>query len=483
MAAFTALVTASSSSSAGKAVVTVRVDARDFSFALSRRSAPAGSKVRFVVRNRGTAIHDFVVKGRRTRKLGPGKAQTITVAFPKRGSFRFLCSVAGHARLGMRGTFTVGRASAPAPAPDPPPPVTVAGTTQLTTIGSFDQPVFVTAPEGDPRVFVVEQPGTVRIVRDGTLSPEPFLDLRDRVTMRGESGLLSIAFSPDYATNGLVYAFYNVRQGEYGDIRISEFRRSEGDANALDPASERGLVTIPKPYENHNGGMLQFGPDGYLYASVGDGDPGALHPAGFFAQRLDSLLGTVLRIDPAAGTPYGIPADNPFLGNQGARPEIWAYGLRNPWRFWIDADTRQLIIGDVGSTSREEVDVVGIDDPGANFGWPCFEGSLEFDASAVCDRPVGPALEIPRTGDVCAIIGGVVVRDPRLPALAGRYLYGDLCAGTIAALLVEDGSAGSPDDLGLVVPGLTSFGVDGSRRVYATSAGGSVYRLDPRTGG
>ena len=455
---------------------------RDFSFKLSRRSVPAGSTVRFVVRNRGRTAHDFRIRGRRTRMLRTGKSQTLTVSFPRKGKYPFVCSVPGHAHLGMRGTFSVGKP--PAPPPAPPPPVVVSGTIALTRIGTFERPVYVTAPPGDSSsVYVVEQTGAVRIVRGGEVLPRPFLDLREHVTATGESGLLSIAFAPDHARSGLLYAFYNTREGPYGDTRIAEFRRHASDPDVVDPASERPLLTIAKPYENHNGGMLQFGPDGFLYASVGDGDPGVLNRAGFFAQRLDSLLGKVLRIDPRAGDPYLVPPDNPFVGRLGTRPEIWAYGLRNPWRFWIDSVTGSTIVSDVGSTSREEVNVVVRGQSGLNFGWPCFEGSLVFDASATCDRPVSPVLEFPREQDVCAIIGGVVAHDVRIPALTGRYLYGDLCSGKITALALDGISVRASDDLGLVIPGLTSFGTDGDGRIYATSAGGDVYRFDPKPAG
>jgi glucose/arabinose dehydrogenase len=459
-----------------EAVLTVRLDARDFSFKLSRRSVPAGSTVRFVVHNRGQTLHDFVVKGRRTRQLRPGGTQTITVNFPHKGSYRFLCSVSGHARLGMKGAFAVGKP--PAPAPKPPAPVTVSGTAVLTRIGTFEQPVLVTAPPGDDRIFVVEQTGRVRIVRDGAILPQPFLDLRERVTASGESGLLSIAFAPDYAQSGRLYGFYNMQRG-YGDIRIAEFRAHSTDPDVVDPSQERALLTIPKPYENHNGGMLQFGSDGYLYASVGDGDPGVLNPAGYFAQRLDVLLGSIVRIDPRSGDPYAVPRSNPFVDIAGARPEIWAYGLRNPWRFWIDRETGETFIGDVGSTSREEIDFVPRNASGRNFGWPCFEGTLVFDAGSICDRPVYPLIDFPRENGVCAVIGGVVVRDARLAALAGRYLYGDLCTGQITALVVEGGRVRASEPLGLVVPGLSSFGVDGVGHVYVTSLEGGVYRLDP----
>ncbi len=463
---------------ASSKTITVRVDARDFAFVLSRRSVPAGSSVRFVVRNRGSTIHDFVVKGRRTRLLKPAQSQTITVSFPRKGTFRFLCSVPGHARLGMKGTFGV--ATKPAPPPPPPPPVDTSGVATLSRIGGFERPVLVTAPPGDTRrVFVVEQTGAVRIVRDGVSLPTPFLDLHNEVKLSSEPGLLSIAFAPDYGVSGRFYAFYNSTAGN-GDIRISEFRRHPTDPDLADRYSERILLTITKPWENHNGGMLQFGPDGFLYASVGDGDSGILNPPGFFAQRRDDLLGNILRIDPRAGDPYAVPADNPFVGLDGVRPEIWAYGLRNPWRFWIDHVTGAMFIGDAGNARREEIDFTPRGQTGANFGWPCFEGSLRFDATATCDRAVPPLLDYPRAGGACAVIGGVVGRDSRMPALAGRYLFGDFCSGKITALEVENGRVTASDDLGLVVPELTSFGVDGAGRVYVMSLRGDVYRLDPK---
>jgi glucose/arabinose dehydrogenase len=477
-ATFLGLLLPGSLSAREEATLSIRVDAGDYSFKLSRRAVPAGSTVRFVVRNRGNAVHDFVVNRRRTRLLQRGQRQTITVRFQRKGVYRFLCSVPGHARLGMRGTFSV--AKPPAPPPPPPPPVDVSDLAVLTPIGSFERPVFVTSPPGDAqRLYVVEQSGSVRTMRDGRILPQPFLDLRDHVTARGEAGLLSIAFAPDFETSGLLYAFYNARAGPYGDIRIAEFRRAF-DPDVAEPSSERVLLTIPKPYENHNGGMLQFGTDGYLYASIGDGDPGVLHPAGFFAQQLDSLLGRILRIDPRGDTPYAIPSDNPFVRTAGARAETWAYGLRNPWRFWIDSVTGELYIADVGSTSREELDLVQPGTSGQNFGWPCYEGTVVFNAASTCNAPVPPLLEFPRDNGHCAIIGGVVARDPRLPALAGRYLYGEFCTGKITAVTVAEGGVAGSEDLGLAVPQLSSFGVDGLGRIYATALTGEVYRLDPK---
>ena len=465
-------------SAGGAATITVGVDARDYSFKLSRRAVPAGSTVRFVVRNRGSTLHDFVVNRRRTRILRRGQRQTITVQFPRKGLYRFLCSVPGHALLGMKGTFSVARKSAPEP--PPPPPVDVSDLAMLTKIGTFGRPVLVAAPPGDTRrVFVVDQAGYIRVVRDGEALATPFLDLHEDVKISSEPGLLSMAFAPDYTTSGLFYVFYNSTAGN-GDIRISEFRRHATDPDLAERYSERILLTIPKPWENHNGGMLQFGPDGFLYASVGDGDSGVYSPPGFFAQRRDELLGDIIRIDPRDGNPYSVPADNPFVGVDGVRPEVWAYGLRNPWRFWIDHESGITYIGDAGNERREEVDLVPRGTAGLNFGWPCLEGTLPFDGTTSCDKPVAPLLEVPRENGVCALIGGVVPRDSRLPDLAGRYLYGEFCTGKITAVTVQDGRVASSEDVGLVVPQLSSFGVDGSGRVYAMSLSGEVYRLDPK---
>ena len=177
-----------------------------------------------------------------------------------------------------------------------------------------------------------------------------------------------------------------------------------------------------------------------------------------------------------------MPSDNPFVGVDGVRPEVWAYGLRNPWRFWIDAETSSMFVADAGNARREEIDFTPLAESGANFGWPCFEGTLRFDPTATCERAVPPLLDYPREDDACAVIGGVVVRDPRMPALAGRYLYGDFYSGKITALTVESGRVTASDGLGLVVPELTSFGVDDARRVYVMSLGGDVHRLDPKPG-
>jgi glucose/arabinose dehydrogenase len=426
--------------------------------------------------------HDFVIRGVHTRVLSRGATQTISVRFPRKGTFRFLCSVKGHAKLGMKGLFAVAQPVPPPSPPPEPPAVDPASLVRLTKVGTFERPVHVVAPDGDPRLFVVEQAGTIRVVKDGVGLEAPFLDIRDRVKLVSETGLLSLAFAPDYATSGRAYVFYNDRVGN-GNVNVVEYRRMAANPDLLDPGTARTVLTVVKPWENHNGGMLQFGPDGDLYVSVGDGDSGVLGPPGRFAQTRDDLLGNILRIDPRGGNPYAVPADNPFVGVDGVRPEVWAYGLRNPWRFWIDPPTGAMLIGDVGLGQREEIDLVPRGQTGLNFGWPCFEGGVPFDGAAACPSSVPPLVDIPRQGDVCAVIGGVVVHDPRLPALDGRYLYGDFCGGRVQALRLDGGAVAHADDLGVSVPQLESFGMDGLGRAYVVSLGGDVLRLDPAPAG
>ena len=459
--------------------VTIRVVAKDFSFTLSRRSVPKGARVTFLVRNAGAVVHDFVIAGRRTRPLGPGQTATLRVRFTKKGQKRYVCSVPGHARLGMKGVLGVAKAPPPATEPATPPPVVVSDSVRLTKIGDFERPVLVTAPPGDTRdVFVVEQPGRIRVVHDGELLAQPFLDIRDEVFITNEPGLLSLAFAPDWATSRLAYIFYNQRKGN-GDTRLAELRSVDANPLVADTGSLRTVLEIVKPWENHNGGMLQFGPDGDLYLSTGDGDSGVKNKPGAFAQTLDDLLGSIIRIDPRHGSPYAIPAGNPFVGVAEARPELWAYGLRNPWRFWLDPETGDMVIGDVGYGSREELDLIPSGTSRQNFGWPCFEGAAPFDGTAACVDPVAPILDLPHGPGDCSIIAGVVVHDPRLPALAGRFLFGDYCTGVVEADQIEGGQVVDRDSLGVIVPELSSFGVDALGRVYLTSTAGPVYRLDP----
>jgi glucose/arabinose dehydrogenase len=343
------------------------------------------------------------------------------------------------------------------------------GPVKLVEIGEFDQPLYVTQPAGSDRLYVVEKTGRVRVVREGQVMSEPFLDLSDAVSYTGEQGLLSIAFAPDFERSRLFYAYYTNRRG---DQRISEFE-APTDEHA-DPGSERQVLLMEDFASNHNGGLLLFGPDGLLYVGTGDGGLAADQRNG---QDLGSLLGKILRIDPRAsnGRPYTVPDDNPFTERPEARPEIYVYGLRNPWRFSFDRD--DLVIADVGQSAFEEVDYLpagGI--AGANLGWPAYEGDARFNSDQRAPGHVRPILTYP-TEQGCSITGGYVVRNRALPALYGRYLYGDYCSGELRSLIATPRGARDDTSLGLQVPALSSFGQDADGRVYATSLDGPVFRL------
>ena len=330
----------------------------------------------------------------------------------------------------------------------------------LTSIGTFTSPVYVTAPPGDPhRVFVVEQAGRIIEVRDGVKQDPPFLDISSRVRSGGEQGLLSMAFAPDYATSGRYYVYYTApRPGDSSGsvITVEEFS----------PTEHHVVFTVDHPTNgNHNGGQLQFGPDGLLYAGTGDGGSGNDPPNN--AQNLSSNLGKLLRLDP--------------LSSDASRPGIYAYGLRNPFRFSFDRQTGDLIIGDVGQNAREEVDFSSAGTAaGVNYGWRCWEGTLKnTNITPQCDPPgdVPPVLEKNHSGDgFCAIIGGYVVRDASLGSLAGHYIYGDNCATAIRSVTLPAATDDAPT--GLSVAGLSSFGEDSCGHVYATSLSGPVYRFD-----
>jgi glucose/arabinose dehydrogenase len=388
----------------------------------------------------------------------------------RRTELAFLAAVAA---LALAVAFARGGAAAP-------------GDPELALVGRFTAPTYLTAPPGDrDRIFVVEQGGRIEIVRGGATLPTPFLDITSLVSAGGERGLLSLAFPPDYPATGRFYVYYTARNPS-GTVTIDEFHVS-GNADVADPGSRRTVLSIAHPRTNHNGGQLQFGPDGYLYIGTGDGGGGGDPDRA--GQRLDTLLGKLLRIDPRpgpGGAPYTIPAGNPFAGQAGARPEIWSYGLRNPWRFSFDRQTGDLTIADVGQNQWEEIDLAPTATGagrGWNFGWSCWEGRHIYEANSSnpeCNplptNHVPPVWEYSHARG-CSISGGYVVRDQTLPALAGRYVYGDYCDSPLWSAHLQTPDAQDDRRLGLSVTSLTSFGEDACGRVYAVSQSGPVYRL------
>lgn len=335
-------------------------------------------------------------------------------------------------------------------------------------VGGLSAPIDI-QNAGDDRLFVVEQSGLIRILREGELSPEPFLDIRDRVdASASERGLLGLAFHPDYQDNGLLFVNYT---GEEGTTFIARFVVGE-DPDRADPSSETVLLEVAQPYRNHNGGGLAFGPEGYLYIGLGDGgSAGDPHGNG---QRLDTLLGKLLRLDVDSAAPYAIPSDNPFASG-GGRPEIWAYGLRNPWRFSFDTATGELFIGDVGQGDWEEIDwqYPGTPAP-VNYGWNFREGAHDFRGGDAPDL-VDPIAEYSHAQG-CSVTGGVVARDPGLPEWQGVYLYGDYCSGRIWGLL--QGGDGWQNELLFETPfRISSFGVDHKGSVFVADHAGAVYEL------
>ena len=352
----------------------------------------------------------------------------------------------------------------------------VVGGLRLIRVGTFSTPTHVTAPPGDAsRVMVVERPGRIRVVRDGKVRRTPFLDIRGHVTTGYERGLLSLAFAPDYAESGRFYIYYTDRAG---DQRIVEYRRR--DADHADAGSARLVMRMADAEPTHNGGQLAFGPDGLLYVSTGDGGgKGDRHGARGNAQDLGSLLGKILRIDPRErrGRAYTIPSRNPFRGRPGARGEIYAYGLRNPWRFSFDRATGDLAIGDVGQDLWEEIDFVRRGrGKGANFGWRPFEGRARYTPGESAPGHVEPVMVRSHRKGHCAIVGGVVVRDRSLP-LYGRYLYGDVCRNRLLTAKLSTGRARARRRTSLRVSTVISFGEDALGRVYVASLQGRVYRI------
>lgn len=343
-----------------------------------------------------------------------------------------------------------------------------------TVVTGLTEPVFVThAGDGTGRLFILEQRGRIRVLKSGRLLPAPFLDITRLVDSGGEKGLLGLAFHPDFKSNGRFFVNYTRSSGAPLRTVIAEYKVAPSDADAADPA-ERVLMEITQPFANHNGGMIAFGPDGYLYIGMGDGGSGG-DPFNN-GQRTDTLLGKLLRIDVDGASPYAVPKGNPFADRPGFRGEIWAYGLRNPWRFSFDRLTGRLFLGDVGQNEVEEVDLIV---RGENYGWNIMEGSRCYPRPSGCDRD-GLSLPIAEYGrsEGISITGGYVYRGGQETSLKGAYIFGDFGSSRVWSL-VETG-AGTWKRAEILRPGfnISSFGQDEQGELYIVNySGGSIHRM------
>lgn len=349
--------------------------------------------------------------------------------------------------------------------------------TEITS--GLNQPLLVTnAGDGSGRLFIIQRAGQIRIYKNGALLPTPFLNVQSIVnSSASEQGLLALAFHPDYEVNG---RFYTLHTDQNGSIVLSAFTRSSANPDQADPNSRVPLLAIPKPYTNHNGGTLAFGPDGYLYWSTGDGGGGG--DPGNNAQNLNSLLGKILRLDVSSASSYSIPASNPFYNNPNPsiRKEIWAYGLRNPWRFSFDRLTGDLYIGDVGQSKREEINFQpGASSGGENYGWRVMEGSLCHNPSTGCNQSgkVLPVAEYDHTLG-CSVTGGHVYRGTSYPQMNGYYFYGDFCSGLVYTLYNDSANGWTSILAADTSYTVSSFGEDEQGELYlADYSGGKIYRI------
>jgi glucose/arabinose dehydrogenase len=343
-------------------------------------------------------------------------------------------------------------------------------TVRLETVANLEQPLALAVRAGDPALFVAEKTGRV-VAIDGT-ELRTVLDISDRISLGSEQGLLGLAFSPD---GDFLYVDYT---DVTGDTHVAELQVRNGVA---DPATLRDVLIVDQPFRNHNGGAVAFGPDGHLYVALGDGGS-AGDPMGN-GQSISTLLGKLLRIDPRPtdGAPYGVPEDNPFVGVEDARPEIWALGLRNPWRFSFDRETGDLWIGDVGQNAWEEIDLEPAGSAGGtNFGWNVFEGDAPFAEASQASETEPPNYVYPNeSGRTCAVTGGYVYRGRAIPSLVGAYVFADFCLGRLEYLRMEDERPVEHGVLGPVVPNLASFGEDADGELYVLSLSGTVQRLVP----
>ena len=382
------------------------------------------------------------------------------------------CGQGGEPEAGRTSGTASTASSVPATSAPPAKPPTQAElnrvAVELDRVARLREPVALAVAEDNTTFYVGERAGRVRVIRDGRLDPQPALDLTDQVVVEGEGGLLGVALAPD--GRRLYVSFTDAEH----PVRLVEVAV---DGDEVDSATLREVLTIPQPSTRHHGGNLVFGPDGLLWLGVGDGSPSG-DPANA-AQSLGELSGKLLRLDPRAtgSKGYTVPATNPFVDRKGARPEIWAFGLRNPWRFSFDRASGDLWIGDVGQNIIEEIDVIGLRrSKGANFGWRRLEGSRQFSGSPP-PNAVPPIHEYAHRNGRCAVIGGHVYRGSQVRGLQGAYVYGDVCDGRIRALARARGKPVRHRDLGLRLPGLVSFAEDRDGELYALSLAGGIYRL------
>ena len=365
------------------------------------------------------------------------------------------------------------------------PPLPQSNALRLQPIStSLNSPVFMTAPPGDStRIFIVQQGGLIRIfdIAGGSLLTDPFLNVGSLLSTGGERGLLGMAFDPQYAANRQFYIFYT---NTAGNIVIARYLRNFTDPNLADSFSAVTLLTVAHPnFSNHNGGMLAFGPDGCLYAGIGDG--GGSGDPNNNGQNLSSLLGKLLRLDPSTGGACSNGIINPFILAGGAQ-QVWSLGLRNPWRFSFDRRTGDLYIGDVGEDAREEIDVAVAPNAGrqANYGWRLMEGTLCFNPSSNCN-PGGltlPELDYPHLSGACSVTGGYVYRGSVMPALSGTYLYADFCAGFVRSFRNQNGQPTEQTEWPLLTPPgsfVTSFGEDAAGELYMMTQGGGLFKIIP----
>jgi glucose/arabinose dehydrogenase len=374
----------------------------------------------------------------------------------------------------------------PVPHEDPDAAQTASANVVLTQVvsGLASPTQVVAAGDGSDRLFVVQQGGRIRVIKAGVLLSTPFLSLTDKVSQGGgERGLLGLAFHPEYASNGRFYVYFTRKSD--GAVAVNEYRVSSGDADVGNLATRRRILTLKQPYPNHNGGRMAFGPDGYLY--IGTGDGGGVGDPGNRARNLDSLLGKMLRIDINGVTKkraYKMPASNPYVGRPG-RNEIWSYGLRNPWGFSFDRVSGDLWIGDVGQDKYEEINRALNSSKskrrgrGVDYGWRVMEGRDCYRPSSGCNRSGKRSPIVQYSHDKgCSITGGYAYRGTAVPALAGRYVFGDWCTGTIWTI---SRTAAKPATKSILLPTpyhITSFGEDESGELYVLDGGGALYRFE-----